>query len=251
MTCPGPKCSLPQNPLLPRAGAAVGGSAVGPATCSSQRKRDRVITFLLPSCFLTLSGFRFNPSATGPSRTLMGAAALLLGDGAVLRLPLGSPSESLIEGGVESTIPLKKNHIPALIVSTPGFGPAPCRGRHGDRLARVPSGTGLARLLVPPARTKRRHSRAQTAVESLALPEEPFPPSSPPRHRCETVAWFSYLSHPCLLFPTRSVALFRERNVPPCPRQWRGRCISERRRGERQDSRESVPVMGQEPYLPL
>jgi hypothetical protein len=43
-------------------------------------------------------------------------------------------------------------------------------------------------LLAPPARTKRRHSRAQTAVESLALPEEPFPPSSPPRHRGETVA---------------------------------------------------------------
>jgi hypothetical protein len=32
-----------------------------PRHCSSQRKRDRVITFLLPSCFLKLSGFRLNP----------------------------------------------------------------------------------------------------------------------------------------------------------------------------------------------
>jgi hypothetical protein len=39
----------------------MGGSAARPRHCSSQRKRDRVITFLLPSCFLALSGFRFNP----------------------------------------------------------------------------------------------------------------------------------------------------------------------------------------------
>jgi hypothetical protein len=74
---------------------------------------------------------------------------------------------------------LKQNHIPALIVSTPGFGLAPCRGR---------CGIGF--------RSSRR------------LPQ-------------------------------------------PCPRQWPGRCISERWRGGRQDPLECEPVIGREPYLPL
>ena len=132
VTCPGPKCSLSQNPLLPRA-AAVGGSAVGPRHCC-QRKLDRVITFLLPSCFLTLSGFRFNPlGGPAPAAPHGVRQRLFLGGWGPAAPPLGSPSESLIEGGVTSTIPLKQNHIPALIVSTPGFGLAPCRGRHGER----------------------------------------------------------------------------------------------------------------------
>src|SRR5271167_3671393 len=167
---PRPKMLSSSESIAPKGCAAVGGGGVGP----SQRKRDGVITFLLPSCFLTLSGFRFNPSATGPSRTLMGAAAPLSRGWGRAAPPLGSPSESLIEGGVASTIPLKQNHIPALIVSTPGFGLAPCRG--------------------PP--------------------------------------WGS--------------ACRSSRRLP-----WRGRCISERRRGERQDLLESEPVMGQEPYLLL
>jgi hypothetical protein len=110
-----------------------------------------VITFLLPSCFLTLSGFRFNPLGGRPQPHPMGAIAPFSRGWGPAAPPLGSPSESLIEGGVASTIPLKQNHIPALIVSTPGFGP------------------GTLPLLALPARTKRRHSRAQTAVQSLAL----------------------------------------------------------------------------------
>jgi len=148
--------------------------------CSSHRKRDRAITFLLPSCFLALSGFRFNPLGGPLQPHLIGAAAPLSRGWGRAAPPLGSPSESLIEGGVASTIPLKQNHIPALIVSTPGFG----------------------------------WYLAAAAVESLALPDRPFPPSSPPRHRGETVALFAVKK-------TCSLAL-------GCAG---GRCISEGRRG--------------------
>jgi hypothetical protein len=70
-------------------------------------------------------------------------------------------------------IPMKQKDIPALIVSTPGFNLAPGRGR-----CRI----GLP-LLAPPALPNVVIPRAQPAVETLALPYQPFPPSSPPRHR--------------------------------------------------------------------
>jgi hypothetical protein len=147
-----------------------------PRHCSSQRKRDGMITFLLPSCFLTLSRFRFSPRLPAPAASkvrknlTVGCALSVIKPGVLVSArpdtptsrrtcptihttmfsltfadlkvcasraapPHGSPSESLIEGGVASTIPLKQNHIPALIVSTLGFGLAPCRGRRGDRPA--------------------------------------------------------------------------------------------------------------------
>jgi hypothetical protein len=96
-------------------------------------------------------------------------------------------------------IPMKQNDIPALIVSTPGFGQAPCRDRCGIGLPL------LARL----GRPKGGHSGADPAVESLALPAAPprsLPAkfSSSPQRR--TVALFPICLTPHLLFPTRSVA---------------------------------------------
>jgi hypothetical protein len=55
---------------------------------------------------------------------------------------------------------MKRNDIPALIVSTPGLGQAPCRDRYGI-------GLPLLARLGPP---KVGHSRADPAVESLAVP---------------------------------------------------------------------------------
>jgi len=62
---------------------------------------------------------------------------------------------------------------------------------------------------------------------------EDFPANSPPRHSGETVALFLHLSHPDLLFPTRSVALFRKK-MQPYPRQWRAGVFAEHRPGGRQ-----------------
>jgi len=124
-------------------------------------------------------------------------------------------------------IPLKQNDIPALIVNTPGFGQAPLPRPLWDWLA--------APRTVCPSQGWSFH--AERAVETLALPAarpyQPFPPSSPPHHRGETVA------------------LFREKNMQPRPRECRGRCIAERGRGGRQRTLDCEPVMGREPYLPL
>jgi hypothetical protein len=125
---PRPKMLSSSESIAPKGCAAVGGSAAGP----SQRKRDRVITFLLP-VFLHFPAFVSTPRRR-PQPHPMGAAPPLCRGWGRAAPSLGSPSESLIEGGVASMIPLKQNHISALIVST-GFGLAPCRGRHGDRLA--------------------------------------------------------------------------------------------------------------------
>ncbi len=58
---PRPKMLSSSESIAPKGCAAVGGSAVGPATVPARESAIGLITFLLPSCFLTLSGFRFNP----------------------------------------------------------------------------------------------------------------------------------------------------------------------------------------------
>jgi hypothetical protein len=110
--------------------------------------------------------------------------------------PLGSHPESLIEGGAASMISMKQNDIPALIVSTPDFGPATCRGGSGIGLPGYRPIPGMPLL------------RRLPVLE--AFPAKFF--SSPAR---KTVALFLHLSHPNLLFPTRSVALFRKRKRDP------------------------------------
>jgi hypothetical protein len=57
---------LPQNRLAPNGWGCERQLCRRPRNWSSQRKRDRAITFLLPSCFLTLSGFHFNPLGDRP-----------------------------------------------------------------------------------------------------------------------------------------------------------------------------------------
>jgi hypothetical protein len=214
MTCVGSKCSLPQNPLLPRA-ARLASAALPARHCSSQRKRDRAITFLLPSCFLILSGFRFNPLAGRPQPHPTGCGcASSRGWGPCCASP--RLTISILDRR------WSREHDPNETKPHSGF----ARKHTGLRLGTLP-------LLAPPARTKRRHSRLQTAVESLVLPVEPFPPSSPPRHRSETLA------------------LFREKKAQPDLGSAGVAVICEGRRGEWQDSLESEPVMGQEPHLPL
>ena len=64
---PRPKMLSSSESIAPKGLRGCGRQRCRPRHCSSQRKRDRVITFLLPSCFLTLSGFRFKPLGGGPS----------------------------------------------------------------------------------------------------------------------------------------------------------------------------------------
>jgi hypothetical protein len=85
---PRPKMLSSSESIAPTGCAAAGGSTVGPANVPA-RKRDSAITFLLPSCFLKLSGFRFNPLGDRPNPIPWVQQSLFLRDGVVLCLPSG------------------------------------------------------------------------------------------------------------------------------------------------------------------
>ncbi len=66
-------------------------------------------------------------------------------------------------------IPMKQNDIPGLIVSTPGFGNAPCRGRCGVGLPGYRPVPGLPLL-----------ARAPVPNVVIPVPDQPYRPSPSP-----------------------------------------------------------------------
>jgi hypothetical protein len=130
--CPSADAWRTASESIARKGCAGWGrSAVGPATVPARESAMGRSHFCYPPVFLHFPAFISNPLAPGPNLIPGGAAAPLSWGWGRAAPPLGSHPESLIEGGVASMILMKRNDIPALIVSTPGFGLAPCRGRCG------------------------------------------------------------------------------------------------------------------------
>jgi hypothetical protein len=128
LTCPSADGhgGLPQNALLQTAGR-VGRKRCRTATVPARESAIGRSHFFYPPVFLHFPAFISNPLAPGPNLIPGGAAPPLSWGWGRATPPLGSHPESLIEGGVARMIPMKQNDIPALIVSTPGFGLAPCR----------------------------------------------------------------------------------------------------------------------------